>query len=95
MSIWRTSDGRPRVLLALGLIYLLSGFADLYRYGFNNLRSLEPFIWAGALFASLPLQEPPRRTWPLSKQLRTPSGVISFGLMSVACGLILWRLIHK
>lgn len=93
MSLWRTSDGRIRWLVVVGLMYVMSMIVDAQRYGASSLRWLESFSFSVACLAAAPLEEPARRGWTYRRKLRTWYGLLSFALFVLSVVLFLRRAI--
>ena len=91
MSLWRTSDGRIRVVLIIGLVQVISAALDLREYGVASLRWLEPLSCGIACFAAVPLEEPPRKSWPLRRQLRSPYGLLGSAFLGLSIRLCVLR----
>ncbi len=94
MSFWRRSDHSIRWPVVFGLIQVPFAALDLYEHGAGSLGWMKSASLAVAFLAAAPLEEPPRRDWPLRQQLRTVNGLVAAGALVVLLGLILWRNIH-
>ena len=77
MNFWRKSDGEFNWLSVVVLLYMLSAATKLFVYGPKDVRWIEPLCLAVAFGAILPFHEPPLKSWPWHRQLRTPRGLLS------------------
>ncbi len=95
MSFWRRSDHSILRLVVLGLIQVPLAALDLYGHGAGSLGWMRSASLAVVFLAAAPLDDPPRRDWPLRQQLRTWNGLVAAGALIALLGLILWpRIIH-
>ena len=95
MRFWRRSNHSIRWLVVIGLIQVLFAASELYHDGAGSLGWMRSASLAVAFLVAVPLDEPPRKDWPLRQQLRTWNGLVAAGAFVVLLGLILWpRIIH-